>query len=98
MTGSGRETVEVETTLIDVVRDAADAADMESRSPRLVNVAITDENPANVTLRLEEKKLATDVGRVPCPDCEHGTLQVSDAIYADCDTCDAAVLRNEVGL
>lgn len=36
--------------------------------------------------------------RVPCPDCEHGTLQVSDGVYADCDNCDAAVLRHEVGL
>lgn len=37
-------------------------------------------------------------GEVPCPECGHGTLRVSDAVYADCDGCDAAVLRTEVGL
>lgn len=35
---------------------------------------------------------------VPCPDCDNGTLQVSDAVYADCDNCDAAALRTEVGI
>lgn len=35
---------------------------------------------------------------IPCPDCEHGELEVSDAVFADCDTCDAAVLRIEVGV
>lgn len=34
----------------------------------------------------------------PCPECEDGTLYVADAIFADCDSCNAAVLRNEVGL
>lgn len=37
-------------------------------------------------------------GRVECPECEDGRLRVSDAIYADCDNCDAAVERHEVGL
>jgi len=35
---------------------------------------------------------------VSCPDCDHGTLRTSDAVYADCDNCDAAVLRTEVGI
>jgi len=35
---------------------------------------------------------------VSCPDCGHGTLRASDAVYADCDNCDAAVLRTEVGI
>jgi len=38
-----------------------------------------------------------DIG-VPCPECEHGRVRVSDAVYADCDNCDAAVLRNEAGI
>jgi len=35
---------------------------------------------------------------VSCPECEHGQLETSDAVYADCDSCDAAVLRTEVGI
>jgi predicted RNA-binding Zn-ribbon protein involved in translation (DUF1610 family) len=33
-----------------------------------------------------------------CPDCGQDELRVSDAVYADCENCGAAVLRNEVGL
>lgn len=40
----------------------------------------------------------TDHWPVSCPECEHGQLRVSDAVYADCGNCDAAVLRNEVGI
>jgi len=36
--------------------------------------------------------------QVSCPVCEHGQLETSDAVYADCDNCDAAVLRTEVGI
>jgi len=39
-----------------------------------------------------------DNRRIPCPDCDHGRLRVSDGVYADCDNCDAAVLRTEVGI
>lgn len=34
----------------------------------------------------------------PCPECSDGRLKVADAVYADCDGCDAAILRNDVGL
>lgn len=44
----------------------------------------------------EEQASGTE--QIPCPECEHGTLQVSDAIYADCNNCDAAVERREVGI
>jgi len=37
-------------------------------------------------------------GRVSCTDCENGTLRVSDGIYAECDDCDAVVLRTEAGI
>jgi len=36
--------------------------------------------------------------RIPCPECDHGRLTVSDAIFAECDNCDAEPLRNEVGI
>jgi uncharacterized protein (DUF983 family) len=36
--------------------------------------------------------------RIACPECECGRLRVFDAVYADCDNCDAAVERREVGL
>lgn len=45
--------------------------------------------------------VATDGGssrRVPCPECDHGELLVSDGVYAECDTCDAAVQRTEAGI
>jgi len=35
--------------------------------------------------------------RVPYPECEHGYLFVADGVYAECNNCDAAVLRREVG-
>jgi len=35
---------------------------------------------------------------VDCPDCEHGELEIADAVYADCNNCDAAVLRTELGI
>jgi len=37
-------------------------------------------------------------GVVRCTECEHGTIRVRDAIYANCDNCDAVFERNEVGI
>lgn len=44
------------------------------------------------------KRTVMAMSRIPCTDCGHGKLRATDAVYADCDNCDAAVLRNEVGI
>jgi len=36
--------------------------------------------------------------RAPCPDCEHGEVEATDEVHAECDTCDALVFRTEVGI
>jgi hypothetical protein len=35
--------------------------------------------------------------RLPYPDCNHSRLHMSDGVRLDCDNCDTAVLRIEVG-
>jgi ribosomal protein L37AE/L43A len=37
-------------------------------------------------------------GDAICPECGNKTLRVSDAIFADCIECGAAIERNEVGI
>lgn len=39
-----------------------------------------------------------DEDRYACPECDDGRLEVSDAIFADCDTCEATIRRDEVGV
>jgi len=47
---------------------------------------------------MKNEQSTDGIERIPCPECDHGRLRVSDAVYADCDNCDAAVERREVGI
>ena len=52
-----------------------------------------------------ERDLVTDGGeeidetsQVSCPECDSGTLRVSDGVYAYCDNCGSDILRTEVDI
>lgn len=111
MEHAGDELVVMETPNPDVegfdetdVREAMARALRRDDSPESHTLAQAYEDGEEIVMHsrchddTEMPNLYTEVPDDVCPECGVGKMEVSDAIYAECDTCDYEAERDEVGL